>query len=131
MGSIVVIILAQIIFRYAFGSPLFWSEELAKFMFPWLIFSGAALASKTDSHIKIDYFVNKLPERWQSIANRIVQIACVTFCILIILYTIPLAQAQKDVKSTALYIPLNYYSLSAVIGAMGMIFYSIRGKKRE
>ena len=131
MSLIVVTVFVQIFFRYVLRSPLIWSEEFAKFLFPWLIFSGAALASKANRHIKIDFFVDRLPEKWQSIVNRIVQIASVIFCILIILYTIPLAQSQKDIKSTALYIPLNYFSLSVVIGAIGMLVYSFNGKKRE
>lgn len=128
LSLIVAIIFVQIFFRYVIKSSLFWSEELAKFMFPWLVFSGAALASKTNSHIRIDFFADRLPERWRSIIDKIVQVLSFIFCALVILYTVPLAESQKNVNSTALAIPLNYFSLSVVIGVIGMVVYIFLGK---
>lgn len=131
MMLIVVTVFIQILFRYVIKSPLIWSEEFAKFMFPWLIFSGAALASRINSHIKIDYFADKLPDRLQSILNKIIQIASFLFCMIVIFYTIPLAESQKGMKSTALGIPLNCYTLSIVIGLVGIGIYILSGTTGE
>jgi TRAP-type C4-dicarboxylate transport system permease small subunit len=131
LSLIVAIVFVQIFFRYVLGRPLFWSEELAKFFFPWLIFSGAALASRGNSHIKIDFFADRFSEKWRSVVNRLVQICAIVFSFLVILYTIPLAQSQWDVKSTALYIPLNYFSLSVVIGLVGIIVYTVGGTRER
>jgi TRAP-type C4-dicarboxylate transport system permease small subunit len=131
LSLIVIIIFLQIFFRYILKNPLFWSEELAKFVFPWMIFPGAALASKACNHIKVDFFAGRLPKAFQPVIDRIVQLLSSIFCILIIVYTAPLAQSQMNVSSTALSIPLNWYSLSVVIGGIGIIFYLFWGKGGE
>ena len=131
LSLIVTIVFLQIFFRYILKSPLFWSEELAKFVFPWMIFPGAALASKANTHIRVDFFAGRLPKAFQPVIDRIVQLLSFIFCILIILYSVPLAQMQIGVYSTALSIPLNWYSLSVVIGGFGMIFYLFWGKSGE
>jgi TRAP-type C4-dicarboxylate transport system permease small subunit len=131
LSLIVAIIFLEIFFRYILNDPLFWSEELAKFIFPWMIFPGAALASRACNHIKVDFFAGRLPKAFQPVIDRIVQALSFIFCVLIIIYTVPLAQSQIGVSSTALSIPLNWYSLSVVIGGIGMIFFLFWGKGGE
>ena len=131
MSLIVAAVFLQIFFRYVIQSPLFWSEEFAKFMFPWLTFAGAALAVKVSGHISINYFVDRLPKKMQHIINRIGEILSSIFCVLVVLYTIPLAESQKNVNSTALAIPLNYFSLSIVVGVIGIVIFMLWGKSRE
>ena len=41
----VVVVFAQVVTRYVFHSPLAWSEELARYMFIWLVWIGAAYAT--------------------------------------------------------------------------------------
>ena len=50
----------QVIFRYFFNHPLFWSEELSRYCFVWIVFVGAAIAVKHGAHIGVDYFVKHL-----------------------------------------------------------------------
>ncbi len=131
LTSIVLIVFLQIFFRYLLRAPLFWSEELAKFIFPWLIFSGAALASKADNHIRIDVVADRLPPAWRPVLDKVVRVLSFLFCALIVLYTVPLAQSQVNVTTTALGIPINWFSLSVVIGAIGMIIYLFWGERPE
>ena len=56
----VIIVFAQVLTRYVFHSPLAWSEEIARYMFIWLVWIGAAYAVKENKHIKIDIIYNKL-----------------------------------------------------------------------
>ena len=58
----VISILLQVFFRYVMNAPLYWSEEIARYAFVWLVFIGAAIASKRGSHIGVDYVVMHLPE---------------------------------------------------------------------
>ena len=49
--------------RYAFTSPLAWTEELATLLFAWLVFIGASLALKKNEHFAIELLVDLLPDR--------------------------------------------------------------------
>ncbi|MEJ2134846.1 MAG: TRAP transporter small permease subunit [Desulfofustis sp.] len=42
----VISILLQVFFRYVMNAPLYWSEEIARYAFVWLVFIGAAIAPK-------------------------------------------------------------------------------------
>ena len=55
----VVVVFAQVVTRYVFHSPLAWSEELARYMFIWLVWIGAAYATKMRKNIIIDVVCSK------------------------------------------------------------------------
>lgn len=65
VGALVVLVLvivgAQIVFRYALHSPLIWSEELTTLAYQWLSYLGAALAVRYRAHFGVDFVVRHIP----------------------------------------------------------------------
>jgi len=59
-GTMVIIIFMQVIFRYLLKQSLSWSEELATFIFIWLTFIGASVASKERAHINVTMLVDNV-----------------------------------------------------------------------
>ncbi len=53
------VVLVQISNRYFFGSPLAWTEEVARLAFIWITPLGAFFALRGNSHIAIETFVKK------------------------------------------------------------------------
>jgi len=53
-----VVLLAGVIARYAFRSPLIWSDDLASLLFMWLIMLGAVLALKRGAHMRLTVLLN-------------------------------------------------------------------------
>ncbi|RIW29183.1 TRAP transporter small permease [Bacillus salacetis] len=60
MLQMAVVVTAQVISRYVFGSPFTWTEELGRYTFVWVSFLGMAVAIKHGSHIALDILVKKL-----------------------------------------------------------------------
>jgi TRAP-type transport system small permease protein len=60
LAAVCLLTLAQVLFRYVFASPLAWSEELARFLFIWLSFLGAALCFRRGGHFHLDLLANRL-----------------------------------------------------------------------
>ena len=60
-AAIFVIMVLQVICRYLLGSPLVWSEELARYLYIWACYLGAPVAMRRGSHIAITLFVDWLP----------------------------------------------------------------------
>jgi TRAP-type C4-dicarboxylate transport system permease small subunit len=58
--TIVVMVAAQVIFRYAVQEPIVWSEEFTTLCYQWLSFLGAALAVRYRAHFGVDFFVRLL-----------------------------------------------------------------------
>jgi TRAP-type C4-dicarboxylate transport system permease small subunit len=57
----VVAIFTQVILRYVFSQPSSWLDEFAVLVFAWMIFIGAAVAQRTDSHVAMNVIVKLLP----------------------------------------------------------------------
>lgn len=60
LGILVLVMFMQVLFRYIFNHSLSWSEELAKFIFIWVTFLGAAVCFRDRMHISIDFLVERL-----------------------------------------------------------------------
>jgi TRAP-type C4-dicarboxylate transport system permease small subunit len=54
-------VFAQVICRYGLNQPISWLDEFAVLIFAWMIFVGAAVAQRSDSHVAINTLVNLLP----------------------------------------------------------------------
>jgi len=62
--AIVLLVSAQVTFRYALQAPLIWSEELTTLSYQWVSFLGAALAVRHRGHYGVDFVVRFLGPRW-------------------------------------------------------------------
>jgi TRAP-type C4-dicarboxylate transport system permease small subunit len=63
--TIVVMVAAQVIFRYAVKEPIVWSEEFTTLCYQWLSYLGAALAVRYRAHFGVDFVVRLLDPRWK------------------------------------------------------------------
>ncbi|OOF84269.1 C4-dicarboxylate ABC transporter permease [Rodentibacter ratti] len=78
------ILIAQILSRQVFQSPLIWSEELAKLLFVYVGMLGISVAIRKQEHVYIDFLTNLMPTKVRKISNTFVQLiifACIFFFI--------------------------------------------------
>jgi TRAP-type C4-dicarboxylate transport system permease small subunit len=61
LGILVFVVLLAVLFRYALDNSLVWSDEFVRYLFVWLTMIGAAVVLREREHIRIEYFVDKLP----------------------------------------------------------------------
>ena len=54
MSVMTLIIFIQVVARYVFQNSLSWSEELARYIFIWLVYLGISYGCQMRKHIKID-----------------------------------------------------------------------------
>jgi TRAP-type C4-dicarboxylate transport system permease small subunit len=55
--------LFQVIARVVLGISSVWSEELARFLYVWMVFLGAALITKDDEHIRVGVLTDRVRGR--------------------------------------------------------------------
>lgn len=55
--AIVVLILLQVFNRYVLESSLVWSEELARFLFIWLVYLSTSYAVRDNKHLAITFLI--------------------------------------------------------------------------
>ena len=63
---IVIVIFANAFSRYALNYSFSWAEELVQMSMPWLAMTGVFLSVRRGTMIKIDYFFEKIPARYQA-----------------------------------------------------------------
>lgn len=61
--AIVVLVGAQIVFRYAVEEPIIWSEQATTLCYQWLSFLGSALAVRYRAHYGVDFVVRLVGPR--------------------------------------------------------------------
>ena len=59
--------LAQVISRYIFSMPLSWSEQLARYMFIWMLMLFMPVIMRHGNNLGFDLIINKLPKTAQDV----------------------------------------------------------------
>ncbi len=120
----VTVIFVQVVARYIFHNSLSWSEELARYIFVWQIWLGAAYAAKIDKHINITVAREKLPQKLQVIIEVFVYLLWIAFTIFMVFKGRELLAyiLKTKQKAPALRIPMAipYASVPVGCGLMGI-----------
>lgn len=73
------VLVAQILSRYLLPYPLAWTEELARFLFLWIVFLGAAYLFRGNNHIAITFFIDMFPRGVRIAAYVAMQLGILVF----------------------------------------------------
>jgi len=109
----------QVIFRYLLNDPLAGSEEVGRLAFVWVTFLGAAVATRDDAHVRIDYFLRRLGPR-SALACRILgHVGTAVFGLIMVWVGFLLARFSWDFESASLQFPMTFvHAAIPVAGAL-------------
>lgn len=65
MAVMTVLVISQVVFRYAFSSAIDWSEEVARLAFVWAMFLAIPHGVRRGVHVGIDAVFVRFSEAWQ------------------------------------------------------------------
>ena len=80
IGTMVVLVLGNVILRYGFNSGIAVSEELSRWAFVWLTYTAAIVAMRENTHLGMDSVVSKLPlsgRRFCYAVSHLLMLLCV------------------------------------------------------
>jgi len=80
VATMVILVLGNVILRYGFNSGITVSEELSRWAFVWLTFTGAIIAMREHNHLGMDTVVSRLPVLGKKICyvlSHLIMILCV------------------------------------------------------
>lgn len=100
MSIAVLLVAMQVATRFA-GIPLPWSEEVARYIFLWLVWVGAAYATKERKHISIDFLVSRMPQLGQKLCAVLVMVIWILFVIFMIYVSVILTAKVYEGGSVA------------------------------
>ncbi len=77
--SMSIIIAVQVFFRYVLLNSISWSEEIARYLFIYMVYFGISYAVRTNRHIRVEVVLNMLPDRGRKILTIIADIFFMIF----------------------------------------------------
>ena len=120
-----IIIVLQVFFRYVLNNSLSWSEELARYLFIWMIYIGISYGVKLDKHICVDAVYTFMPKSIKRGYAIVAYLLFLAFAVFIVYYGIMVVgmQISSGQVSPAMGLPTqDVYAAPAV----GMILPIIR-----
>lgn len=125
LAAIFVILLLQIAFRYVLNAPLVWTEELARYLYIWACYLGAAVALRRGNHIVIALVSERLPPRLGGAAALATQALALLFLGAVAVLGVQLMARTHTIEAITLPIPWSAIYAAAPAGAALMFLQTL------
>lgn len=134
------LLFVNVVMRYVLLMPIYWAEELVRYLMVWMIFIGASQVTSWGGHVAVDILPRFLSKRGNIILAFAVNMACIVFCILLAYYSLEQMLRVKNAHqvSPAMELPmwLAYAAIPAgtllmLIRYIQQISLRLRGKTVE
>lgn len=134
--SILLLIIAQVYFRFFTESSLTWSEELSRFLAVWLVFLGSTVGIRRHLHIQIDLLYEKLSRKAGLVFHTIRSAIMLAFLSVIFMGSIAMLEIVSIQFSPGLGVQMKivYMILPISMGLMIIILlgqFILKWKKKE
>lgn len=113
-----IIIFVQVIMRYAFQNSLVWSEELARYLFVWLVYFAVSYTARREKHIRIDAAINIYPKKSRPYIEILSEIIVLAFSVFIAVTAVTVFHkiTWSGQLSPAMRIPMQFVYAAPLIG---------------
>ncbi|PCF95898.1 TRAP transporter small permease [Vreelandella nigrificans] len=115
--ALIISVSANVIGRSLLNHSLPWADELARMLFIWLIFIGAAAAFARYEHIAVDFLVRRLKPRAAHMLY-LFQHLIITALMGVIIWGGFLVMSRSTGRTAILGVPWNLVNVSLVLCAM-------------
>ena len=122
----------QIIARFVPGDATVWSEEVARFVFVWIVFLGAGTLFRDDEHIRISIVIDRLGP----VSGKILRIFSAALIIPFVVFMTwgaykNMLRQWGTFAPTVYWMRLGYVYLALVLSGIIMIGYLSRNLARD
>jgi TRAP-type C4-dicarboxylate transport system permease small subunit len=120
LGALLTTLFLQVFTRFVVRDPLSWTEEVARYLYVYVVFLGSSAAVSDRSHVAIDFLVLRLPA-----LPRLVVALLVNLCVLSVLgnlfyWGIRATQRQLNIPLVVLDIPYAWVYVVIPVTALLM-----------
>jgi TRAP-type C4-dicarboxylate transport system permease small subunit len=85
LGGLLLTLFLQVFTRFIVRDPLSWTEEVARYLYVYVVFLGSSAAVSERSHVAIDFLILRLP-RWARLAVALLVNLAVLFVLANLFY---------------------------------------------
>lgn len=137
LAVLIILTVAGVAWRYIFGSPFTWLEEVQLACMVWIVFAAGGAAFRTGNHVAIEMVVDLFPKKVQKVIEWMISVVVVVVLAYLFVQSLGFIQIfLKSGRSTPMLdIPYSVIYGIAPVSFVVMIvsyFYSIiKGVKSE
>ncbi len=124
-SGLVVLSFASVFMRYVLNYSLTWAEELARYMFIWLVYLGAALCVRRRKHIVMDIVIASMKPGLKKVFSLVNNAIMLAFVLVLAQQGFRMMPILGTQASTALQIPMSFIYAAVPVGAVLMAFYLV------
>ena len=129
--AIILLTSAQVFFRYVLNYPLGWTEEMARHLFIWGIFLGAAVVARSRDHVAVELFHGYLPLRGRKAIRVFNDVCILVFLAVIIRPALNYATYAFRLKAIATEIPMFFVYVSVPVSCALIIVHTLHNIYRD
>jgi len=127
MSVMLMIIFAQVVTRYTVGYTPEWSEELARFLFVWVVFLGSALIMGESGHLAVQFLPNKFKgTTFGTILDIIINVSGYIFIILLLTQGWKMTSIMTFQRAPGLDIPMSWVYAIIPLSCFLMLLYLLK-----
>jgi tripartite ATP-independent transporter DctM subunit len=130
IGAITVLVTVQVFARYVLNNTPPWSEELCRYLFIWVSFLGACVATRRAAHLGVDSLVRRLPAGAREMLRHAVTALIVAFAGLLVWQGVALVPAMASQRSPSMGMSLQYVFASIPIAGLIILGLQVRALAR-
>lgn len=108
-------VLAGIAARAFFGTPILWTEEIARLSLSTLAFVGGALAYRHDHHASVMIVLNRLPPPLRKVCLAVADILVLGLSIVLLYLSVHLAASEWSRETPVLQVSYSIFMLPLVV----------------
>ena len=116
---------AQIILRYVFHTPISGVIIYSNLIFSWLTYLGCAFVARDNSHLSVEYFIDKFPYKIKIFLNTVYKLCPLIILILISKSIYKFYEFQTGIIVAGVGFSVLYFTYSFVVGFALIAIYTL------
>lgn len=115
------LIIKEVIFRYIFSAPAFWTEELARYTMFYMVLMGSSLAIRDNKHPALLFIIQNFPSFFQKIWKLFIDIIVLSLLVVIFVEGYLMSVDEMISKTPALRVSFFCVYIAFPLGALLMM----------
>ena len=115
----------QIILRYVFHAPIRGVIIYSNLLFTWLAYLGCAFVARDNSHLRVEYFIEKFPNIVIATLNGVYKLCPLFILILLSKPIYKFYEFQRGITVAGVGFPVLYFTYAFVVGFTLIAIYTL------
>ncbi|MDR7485306.1 MAG: TRAP transporter small permease [Armatimonadota bacterium] len=120
-----VVVIYQIFMRDVLTRPPTWADELARYLYIWMVFLGAALVSRRRAQIRMDFVPRRLPARARTVLLLVHEVAILFFLLYGLWSGLAFFAFYRKIPSPAMEVPSGYLVAAVPVACVLLLIHHL------